>query len=106
MNKSQFRERLTKGTKSSKHYEHSDLASVTDPSFAQSGRDLVFNPKPYDTKPIYSSGVPADKMQAFDGMYKDKFEAFQAAKEFQSKTKKDFKTKVDEYTNETPEEAK
>lgn len=79
------------------------VESVTDPSFAQSGRDLVYNPIGYETKPIYANGVPLDQMQPFDGMYVDKHAAFQSAKELndkehanakkwkeeQSKTKKD-----------------
>lgn len=67
------------------------LKSVTDPRFAQSGRELVFNPIGYDTKPIYQNGVPRDQLQAFDGMYKDKFEAFQVAKEFSEKEKNGIK---------------
>lgn len=57
------------------------VPTVTDPSFAQSGRDMIFNPIGYETKPIYANGVPLDQMQPFDRMYADKHEAFQSAKE-------------------------
>lgn len=105
MNKQQFRDRLINGTKSIKKHESAELASVTDPSFAQSGREIVFNPLPYDVKPIYSQGVPADQMQAFDGMYKDKFEAFQAAREFSEKSKTEIKTKIDEHSKKDPQDS-
>lgn len=72
------------------------LKSVTDPRFAQSGRELVFNPIGYDTKPIYQNGVPRDELQPFDGMYKDKFDAFQAAKEFSDDQKKNINNFVKE----------
>lgn len=104
MDKLQFRTRLLRGTQKSKRYEPARLDSVTDPSFAQTGRQIVFNPLPYTPRPIYSQGVPADQMQAFDGMYKDKFEAFQAAKEFSETQKQDLKKKIDEHSKQTPEE--
>lgn len=58
------------------------LPSVTDPSQAQSGRDLVFNPKPIENKRIvYSAGVLSADMKPFDKMYAEKLDVFSAAQQ-------------------------
>lgn len=64
------------------------LPSVADPTQAQSGRDLVFNPKPIvNTRIKYSQGVPSHEMQPFDKMYPDKLDVFSSAKETSDKTR-------------------
>ena len=74
------------------------LPSVADPSMAQSGRDLVFNPKPINyNRCDYYKGVPADQIQSFDQMYAQKIDVFQAAKEHSDKTKKHLDTLQKKY---------
>ena len=65
------------------------LPSVADPTMAQSGRDLLFNPKPirYD-RVEYSQGVPLEQMRSFDNMYAQKMDVFEDAKQLSHKTKK------------------
>lgn len=69
---------------SSKRYngvkrEFNDLPTSVDPTQAQSGRDMLFNPKPIKYRGTYSNGVPSKDMQVFDKMYADKFDSFAAA---------------------------
>lgn len=85
MKKSDFMKFVATGSMQPKKNENPIMKSVTDPTYAQSGRDLVFNPLNYEAKPIYSNGVPLKDMQPFDGMYKDKHDAFQAAKELNTR---------------------
>lgn len=108
MKKSEYVKYLQGNIKPPKKCEVNLMPSCCDPSFAQSGRDMVFNPKNYECKPIYSNGVPLDQMQPFDGMYKDKHIAFQAAKEVDTQQhekvrdwKKQQKQPKKEETNET-----
>lgn len=104
MKKSDYLKLLQGARLPAKMCEKVTVGSVTDPTYAQSGRDLVFNPLPYEVKPIYSNGVPLKEMQAFDGMYKDKLDVFQFAKDYdaeQHKNAKDWKEKQDK--NETPD---
>ena len=94
MKKSEYIKML-QGTKPAVHKKQENhMPSVTDPSYAQSGRDLLFNPKPYEMKQIYSNGVPLKDMQPFDAMYADRFQAFQHAKEFSEIQHKDIKDKL------------
>lgn len=74
------------------------LPSVTDPSMAQSGRDLLFNPKPIMYNRVeYSQGVPVDQMHSFDKMYADKLDVFKDAQEHSTKTKKQLDKIQEEY---------
>ena len=84
MKKSEFRKLLHGEKFSPRKNEVVTLDSVTDPSFAQSVRENLANPLPYEPKKIYSNGVALQDMQPFDGMYVDKHIAFQAAKELDS----------------------
>lgn len=87
--------KMLQGTKPTMHKkQENSMPSVTDPSYAQSGRDLLFNPKPYEMKQIYANGVPLKDMQPFDAMYADSFQAFQQAKEFSETQRKDIKDKL------------
>ena len=74
--------------------QENHMSSVTDPTFAQSGRELVFNPLPYETKQIYSNGIPLEQMQPFDAMYADKFDSFEQARQFSESNRKDIKEKL------------
>lgn len=77
--------------------ESNVLRSDTDPTQAQTGRDLLFNPKPIIYNRVqYSEGVAAKDMKAFDKMYPDKFESFAAAKTLTE----DVKQKYDSMTKE------
>lgn len=74
------------------------LPSVADPSMAQSGRDLVFNPKPITYNRVeYTQGVPVEQMKSFDQMYAQKLDVFQDAKEHSTKTKKQLDKLQEEY---------
>lgn len=94
MNKLEFRQFIGSNKHKQKSCEVNNMPSVTDPRYAQSGRDILMNPIPYEQKPIYSNGIPLNEMQSFDGMYKDKFEAFQQAKDFSETNTKDIKEKL------------
>lgn len=100
MKKKDFRRCTSGAVMARRKFERAVLGSVTDPTYAQSGRDLVLNPMPYEMKDIYQSGIPLKDMQPFDGMYKDKHDAFQAAKEYSESQKKDIKDKLNGYENE------
>lgn len=84
------------------------LPSVADPSMAQSGRDLVFNPKPIMYNRVeYSQGVPVEQMKSFDQMYAQKLDVFADAKEHSTKTKKQLDKIQEEYEkskNQPPKE--
>ena len=81
MRKKDYRKMLQGARMPARKSEIITVQSVTDPTFAQSGRELIFNPLGYETKPIYANGVALNDMQPFDGMYVDKHQAFQYAKE-------------------------
>ena len=71
--------------KSMRSNEKNVIASVTDPTQAQSGRDMVFNPKPINYNRVtYTQGVPAADMKSFDRMYPDKFESHREAQQLTS----------------------
>lgn len=58
--------------------------SVTDPSFAQTGRQILFNPLPIEYRMKYPAGVPLDKdnpmlFKEYDKLYPDKFDAVRQA---------------------------
>ena len=78
--------------------EHNTQPSIADPIYAQSVREMLTNPLPIMPRPFnYGQGVTADKMQPFDKMYADKFAAFQSAKDFSFKTKKELEIALDEF---------
>lgn len=97
MTRNEFRKCVVGDVVCPKQVEKNVGVSVTDPSFAQSGREMVFNPLPYNPKPIYQQGVPLDKMHEFDGMYKDKLDVFQSAKEFEQKAGDNLKKGMEDY---------
>lgn len=70
--------------------------SVTDPSFAQTGRQQVFNPLPIQPRGVYGSPIPLNKdnplsFYEYDKQYPDRFVAMYQAKENVTDTK----TKLD-----------
>ena len=73
--------------------------SVTDPTFARTGRQLIFNPLYIEYRMKYPDGVPLDKdnphdFKEYDKLYPDTFKAIQQAKSEVKTTKK----KLDEFT--------
>lgn len=59
--------------------------SVTDPTFARTGRQLIFSPLNIEYRMKYPDGVPLDKdnphnFKEFDKLYPDTFKAIQQAK--------------------------
>ena len=67
--------------------------SVTDPSFAQTGRQLLTNPLPIEYRMKYPAGVPLNKenplqFNEFDKLYPDTFKAIREANSVTDKTKK------------------
>lgn len=81
------------------------LPSVADPTMAQSGRELLFNPKNINYNRVsYYKGVPVEQIQGFDKMYADKIEVFDDAKKLSDKTKKqldDLQTKYEKSKKES-----
>lgn len=71
--------RTKKYDKSTK-LESNPLPSQVDPTQAQSGRDILFNPKPIKYRGAYSNGVKLEDMRLFDNPNADKFEVMRAAK--------------------------
>lgn len=60
--------------------ESNSLPSQVDPTQAQSGRDMLFNPKPIKYRGAYSNGVKLEDMRPFDNPNADKFDVMRAAK--------------------------
>ena len=87
-----------KQRKSVRSYKSNVLPSVTDPTLAQSGRDILFNPKPINYNRVeYTQGVPLAQMQSFDKMYAEKLDVFQDAKDHSTKTKKQLDKMQEDY---------
>lgn len=68
------------------------MASVTDPSFAQTGRQIFATPLPINYRAQYQAGAPLDKdnplhVAEYDKMYGDTFEAMKQAKQQVTTTK-------------------
>lgn len=58
--------------------------SVTDPTFARTGRQLIFQPLPIEYRMKYPAGVPLDKdnphnIKEYDKIYPDTFDAIRQA---------------------------
>ena len=65
--------------------------SVTDPSFAQTGRQMLTNPLPIEYRMKYPAGVPLDKenplnFKEYDKLYPDTFKAIRDAKDVTAQT--------------------
>lgn len=93
MTRNEYKKHLT--CRSSSYVGESNvLPSVADPTQAQSGRDLVFNPKPIVNNRItYAAGVLAAEMQPFDKMYAEKLDVFSAAQ----KASKEARSKIESF---------
>lgn len=92
-----------KNKKSMRKNEQNVLPSVADPSMAQTGRDLVYNPKPIRYNRVtYSNGVPAAEVKAFDRMYADRLDVFQEAKQVSEDVKSKLSKIEKEANNEPP----
>lgn len=81
--------------------------SVTDPTFAQTGRQQIFNPLPINYRITYADGVPLNKenpmqFNEFDKLYPDRFKAVEQAKEQVTTTKKQL-SKIKEHLNKKPD---
>lgn len=68
------------------------MQSVTDPTFAQTGRQMIENPLNVNYRVQYAQGAPLDKdnpyhVNSFDNMYGDKFQSMKEAKQHIEKTK-------------------
>lgn len=66
--------------------------SVTDPTFAQTGRQMITNPLPIECRMKYPQGVPLDKdnphnFKEYDKLYPDSFKAMREAKQDVDTTK-------------------
>lgn len=71
--------------------ESNSLPSQVDPTQAQSGRDLLFNPKPIKYRGVYSNGVKLEDMQPFDNPNADKFDVMRAAQKATQEVKDNVK---------------
>lgn len=82
--------------------EKNILPSVADPTMAQTGRDMLYNPKPIRYNRVtYSNGVPAAEVKAFDKMYPDRLEVFQEAQAISEDVKSKL-SKIDKESNTQP----
>lgn len=91
MKRSDFFNMTTRGvTTSVRSLERNVLRSVANPMFAQTPRQMIFNPIPgfVPRQLNYSAGVLYDNLQPFDKMYADKLDVFGAAQSHSEKTKK------------------
>lgn len=66
--------------------------SVTDPTFAQTGRQMITAPLPIECRMKYPQGVPLDKdnphnFKEYDKLYPDSFKAMREAKQDVDTTK-------------------
>lgn len=66
--------------------------SVCDPSFAQTGRQMITNPLPIEYRMKYPAGTPLDKdnpmhFNEFDKLYPDTFKAIREANNITETTK-------------------
>lgn len=67
--------------------------SITDPSYARTGRQLIFDPLNIEYRMKYPQGVPLDKenpmqFKEYDKLYPDQFTAMRQAREQVSGVKK------------------
>ena len=90
----------SKKTFGSKRKTH-PMSSVTDPTFAQTGRQMIESPLPINYRAQYQAGAPLDKdnplhVAEYDKMYGDTFEAMKQAKQ-QVTTTKEKVQKAHEY---------
>lgn len=74
-------------TKNTNHIRDKVLVShiMVDPSFARTGRQMIFDPLPIDYRMQYNAGVPLNKdnpfaFKEFDKLYPDNFAAMQEAR--------------------------
>lgn len=92
------------------HSKHSDgvkktnypMASVTDPTFAQTGRQMLTNPLPINYRVQYQDGAPLNpdnphQFNEFDKMYPDTFKAMTEAKQQITTTKDSVKKAHEQY---------
>ena len=67
--------------------ESNSLPSQVDPTQAQSGRDILFNPKPIKYRGAYSNGVKVEDMRMFDNPHADKFDIMREAQQVSKQVK-------------------
>lgn len=60
--------------------ESNPTPSQVDPTQAQTGRDMIFNPKPIRYRGGYTNGVKVEDMRVFDNPNADKFDVMREAK--------------------------
>lgn len=90
MTREEFIKHKSNGTYPYPSTERNTRISQTNPAFAQSVRDMIYNPLPITPRPMsYFQGPLIKDMYAFDKLYPDKFDAFRDIVEVSSKTKKD-----------------
>ena len=81
--------------------------SLCDPSFAQTGRQILTNPLPIEYRMKYPAGVPLNKenpmhFNEFDKLYPDTFKAIREANNVTETTKKTL-SKIQESTKKKPD---
>lgn len=88
MKRNQFCNFITQGNKRNHVLAVNNVVgeSVTDPSYAQSGRQMIANPLPIQPRVQYSSAAPLNKenpfeVKEYDKLYPDKFKASKQAQE-------------------------
>ena len=85
MKRSEFREFISSSISKGKKSIENHVLSDCDPTFAQTGRQMIVNPLPIEYRMKYPQGVPLDKNNPFnfaeyDKIYPDTFKAMREAR--------------------------
>lgn len=86
MTRPEFVAMLNNSKHITKKQERNPQRSLTDPTFYQTGRDIIANPLPVTYKGTYSRGVTSANMQSFDVAYPDKIDVFNDALRINNET--------------------
>lgn len=105
MNRHEFVGMLNNSKRITKKQERNPQRSMTDPTFYQTGRDIISNPLPVTYKGNYTRGVTSANMQSFDVAYPDKIDVFNDALRINNETQtklKELKKQKDNETQQKP----
>lgn len=92
MNKSDFKNFIKTGRSNHVKKPLESGPSLVDPTFARTGRQMIFNPLPIEYKMKYPDGAPLNKedpfkFNEFDKLYPDTFKAMREANSCVADTK-------------------
>lgn len=105
MTRNDFKGMLNNSKHPSKKQERNPQRSMTDPTFYQTGRDIIANPLPVTYKGAYTRGVTSANMQSFDVAYPDKIDVFNDALRINNETQTKLKELKKQKDNETKQKS-